>query len=185
MDQLEQQGVLAHPHDHDIQVNLISPSWVLQKGSAKHMKLQDCTLDQLPYVLAFNALNDHLLPQPAKPSLSIKALKFLARWKYHIFADLKNSYFQIHVAKKDWCWLGVMTPFKGVCVLTRAGQGLLNSEAELDELLERVLGQHIASGICDFTCFAPSISISNKKLWPSSSAFSTPSRGVPYFAPAN
>ena len=29
------------------------------------------------------------------------------------------------------------------------GQGLLNSEAELDELLERVLGHHIASGICE------------------------------------
>ena len=63
------------------------------------MKLQDCTLDQLCYIMAFNALNNHLLPRPAKPSLSIKALKFLARWKYHIFADLKNSYFQIHVAK--------------------------------------------------------------------------------------
>ena len=79
MDKLEQQGVLAHPHDHDIQVKLISPSWVLQKGSAKHLKLQDCTLDQLRYVVAFNALNDHLLPQLAKPSSSIKALKFLAR----------------------------------------------------------------------------------------------------------
>jgi hypothetical protein len=42
-----------------------------------------------------------------------------------------------------------MTPFKGVRVFTRAGQGLLNSEAELDELLERVLGDHIASGICE------------------------------------
>ena len=42
-----------------------------------------------------------------------------------------------------------MTPFKGVCVLIRAGQGLLNSESELDKLLEQVLGQHIASGICE------------------------------------
>jgi hypothetical protein len=149
MDQLEAQGVLAHPHDHNIQVRLISPSWVLQKGSAKHKKLQDCKLEELRYVVAFNALNDHLLPQPSKPSSAIKALKFVARWKYHIFADLQNSYFQIHLAKKDWCWTGVMTPFKGVRVFTRAGQGLLNSEAELDELLERVLGDHIASGICE------------------------------------
>ena len=148
MDRLEQQGVLTHPQDHDIQVRLISPSWVIQKGSAKHKKLEDCTLDELRYVVAFNALNDHLLPQPSKPSSAIKALKFLARWKYYIFADLQNSYFQIHLAKRDWCWTGVMTPFKGVRVLTRAGQGLLNSEAELDELLERVLGPHISSGIC-------------------------------------
>jgi hypothetical protein len=78
MDQLEAQGVLAHPHDHNIQVRLISPSWVLQKGSAKHKKLQDCRLEEL---FAFNALNDHLLPQPSKPSSAIKALKFLAHWK--------------------------------------------------------------------------------------------------------
>ena len=115
MDRLEQQGV--HPHNHDVQVKLISPSWVLQKGSAKNIKLQDCTLEQLRYVVAFNALNDHLLPQPAKPSSAIKALKFLAHWKYHIFADLQNSYFQIHVTKKDWCWMGVMTPFTGVQTL--------------------------------------------------------------------
>jgi len=149
MDRLEEQGVLVHPQDHDIQVRLISPSWVLQKGSAKNTPLQDCTLDQLRFVVAFNALNEHLLPQPAKPSSAIKAMKFLARWKYHIFADLQNSYFQIHMAKKDWCWLGVMTPFKGARVFTRAGQGLLNSEAALDDLLERVLGDHIAAGICE------------------------------------
>ena len=45
--------------------------------------------------------------------------------------------------------MGVMTPFKGVRIITRAGQGLLNSEADLDELLECVLGDHIASGICE------------------------------------
>jgi len=149
MDRLEQQGVLAHPQDHGIQVNLVSPSWVLQKGSARNKKLEECTIDELRFVVAFNALNDHLLPQPSKPSSAIKALKFLARWKYFIFADLNSSYYQIHLAKKDWAWTGVMTPFRGVRVLTRTGQGLLNSEAELDELLERVLGHHIASGICE------------------------------------
>ena len=121
---------------------------MLQKGSAKNIKLQDCTLDQLRYVIAFNALNDHLLPQPAKPSPSIKALKFITRWKYHIFKDLQNSYFQIHIAKKEWCHNAHPAPVR---VMTCAGQGLLNSEAELDELLECVLGDHIASGICEIT----------------------------------
>ena len=73
---------------------------------------------------------------------------FLARWQYHIFGDLNNSYFQIPVKKKLWSYLGVMTPYKGVRVLTRTGQGLLGSDVELEELLCRVLGDDISSGHC-------------------------------------
>ena len=42
-----------------------------------------------------------------------------------------------------------MTPYKGLRVLTRLGQGLLNSEGELDELLAIVLGDLISDGICE------------------------------------
>ena len=41
-----------------------------------------------------------------------------------------------------------MTPYKGVRVMTRTGQGLLGSDVELEELLCRVLGQDIADGHC-------------------------------------
>jgi hypothetical protein len=149
MDRLETQNVLVNPHDHGIEVKSVSPSWVIQKGSAKNKALKDCTIDELRWVVAFNNLNDHLLPKPAKVSSLTKAVKFLARWKYHILADLHNSYFQIHVARKYWCWLGVMTPHRGLRVLTRLGQGLLNSEGELDELLAIVLGDLITEGICE------------------------------------
>ena len=149
MDRLEHQQVLVNPHHHGIEVKSVSPSWVIQKGSAKSKPLKDCTLDELRWVVAFNNLNEHLLPKPAKISSANKAIKFLARWRYHILADLHNSYFQIHVAKKHWCWLGVMTPHKGLRVLTRLGQGLLNSEGELDELLAIVLGDLITEGICE------------------------------------
>ena len=151
MDRLEQQNVLVNPHDHGIEVRSVSPSWVIQKGSAKTKALKDCTIDELRWVVAFNNLNCHLLPKPAKVSSLTKAVKFLARWKFHILADLHNSYFQIHVAKKHWCWLGVMTPFRGLRVLTRLGQGLLNSEGELDELLAIVLGDLLTKGICEVT----------------------------------
>ena len=43
--------------------------------------------------------------------------------------------------------MGVMTPFKGVRIITRAGQGLLNSEADLDEVLERPDERHGALGL--------------------------------------
>ena len=41
-----------------------------------------------------------------------------------------------------------MTPFKGIRVMTRTGQGLLGSDVELEQLLARVLGDEISDGIC-------------------------------------
>ena len=140
MDNLEEQNILIDPQKHNIQVRKISPSFILQKGRAKHKKLDDCSIDEIRWVVAFNNLNDTLLPRPSKPTSSKNILSFLAKHKFHIFADLHNSYFQIPIAKRDWQWLGVHTPFKGIRVLTRAGQGLLNSEHDLDELISRILG---------------------------------------------
>ena len=53
------------------------------------------------WVVAFNNLNDCLLPKPSKPTSSKNILAFLARHKYHKFANLHNSYFQIPIAKRD------------------------------------------------------------------------------------
>ncbi len=148
MDSLEQQGVIVDPQTHNIQVKKVSPSFILQKGRAKHKKLEECSLDDIRWVVAFNNLNDDLLPKPSKQTSGRNVLTFIAKHKFHIHADLYNSYFQIPVQKQDWQWLGVRTPFRGVRVLTRAGQGLLNSETELDELVSRVLGNEILSGFC-------------------------------------
>ena len=148
MDNLENQNILVDPQKHNIQVRKISPSFILQKGRAKHKKLDDCCIDEIRWVVAFNNLNDCILPKPSKPTSSKNILSFLAKHKYHIYADLHNSYFQIPIARKDWQWMGVRTPFKGVRVLTRAGQGLLNSEHDLDELISRILGNELAKGIC-------------------------------------
>ena len=49
---------------------------------------------------------------------------------------------------KLWGYLGIMTPFRGIKIITRAGQGLLNSDYELEQLLFKVLGDEIADGIC-------------------------------------
>lgn len=148
MDSLEQQGVLVDPQTHNIQVKKVSPSFILQKGRAKHKKLEECSLDDIRWVVAFNNLNDDLLPKPSKQTSGRNVLTFIAKHRFHIHADLYNSYFQIPVRKQDWQWLGVRTPFRGVRVLTRAGQGLLNSETELDELVSRILGNEILSGFC-------------------------------------
>ena len=38
------------------------------------------------------------------------------------------------------------TPFKGIRVLTRSGQGLLNQEIEMNQLLTKVMGKEIEKG---------------------------------------
>ena len=147
-DELEAQGVLVDPKLHGIPVLHVSPSWIQQKGKAKHKSLQECTLDELRFITAFNSLNDSIRPKPTMSCSANTIFKFLASWECHIFADLSNSYFQLPVKKKLWSYLGVQTPHKGVRVMTRTGQGLLGSDVELGELLSRVLGEDIASGHC-------------------------------------
>ena len=147
-DELEAQGVLVDPKLHDIPVLHVSPSWVQQKGRAKHKALHECTLDELRFITAFNALNDSIRPKVTSSCSATKIFLFLARWKFHVYADLNNSYFQLPVDKKLWSYLGVMTPFKGVRVMTRTGQGLLGSDVELEQLLCRVLGNEISDGYC-------------------------------------
>ena len=147
-DELETQGVLVDPKLHNLPILHVSPSWIQQKGRAKHKQLQDCSLDELRFITAFNALNDSIRPKPTSSCSANSIFLFLARWRYHIFADLNNSYFQSPVKKKLWSYLGIMTPFKGIRVMTRTGQGLLGSDVELEQLLCRVLGEEIACGYC-------------------------------------
>ena len=147
-DELESQGVLVDPKLYDIPVLHVSPSWIQQKGRAKHKQLQECSLDELRFITAFNTLNDSIRPKPTSSCSANSIFLFLARWKHHVFADLNNSYFQLPVKRALWSYLGVMTPHKGVRVLTRTGQGLLGSDVELEQLMARVLGDEITQGFC-------------------------------------
>ena len=147
-DELESQGVLVDPKLFGIPVLHVSPSWIQQKGRAKHKSLQECTLSELRFITAFNALNDFIRAKPSSSCTTKTIFTFLSRWKHHIYGDLNNSYFQLPVQKKLWSYLGIMTPHKGIRVMTRTGQGLLGSDVELEQLLCRVLGQAITDGYC-------------------------------------
>ena len=47
------------------------------------------------------------------------------------------------VHRRLWRFLGVMTPFRGIKMMTRLGQGLLNSDVELDQAMAQVLGDEM------------------------------------------
>ena len=94
---LKPKGFLVDPKLYDLPILHVSPSWIQQKGCAKHKKLQECSLDELRFITAFNTLNDSIRPKPTTSCSANSIFLFLARWKNHIFADLNNSYFQLPV----------------------------------------------------------------------------------------
>ena len=147
-DELEEAGVLVDPKEHNIDILHVSPSFIQQKGRAKHKSLRDCTLDEVRFITGFNVLNEDIKPVTGRSTSAVDIFKFLGKWKHFIFADLYNSYFQIPMRKNLWGYLGIMTPFRGIKMITRAGQGLLNSDYELDQLLFKILGDEIADGKC-------------------------------------
>ena len=150
-DQLESQGVLVDPKKHDIDIRHVSPCFIQQKARAKHKQLDDCTLDEVRFISCFNVLNDSIHPVPGRSNTYNDIIKFFGRHRFLICADLTSSYFQITVHKRLWRFLGVMTPFRGIKVMTRLGQGLLNSDVELDQALAQVLGDEMTEGFCCVT----------------------------------
>ena len=147
-DQLEYHNILADPKSNNIDVRNVSPCMIQQKARAKHKPLDQCTLSEVRFITCFNALNDFIHPISGRSDAYNDIIKFLGRHKFFIFADLADSYFQVKVEKKLWKYLAVMTPYRGIKVLTRLGQGLLNSDVELDQVMRRTLGDEITAGFC-------------------------------------
>ena len=147
-DEMEEQGVVVEPNQHNVEVRHVSPCFITQKARAKHKPLEQCSLDEVRFISCFNVLNDSIHPIPGRSNSYHDILKFFGRHRFIICADLSNSYFQIKVAKKHWKYLAVMSPHRGLRILTRLGQGLLNSDVDLDQVLGRVLGDQQTAGFC-------------------------------------
>ena len=92
--------------------------------------------EKLPSLKGHILVDEMIVFYPNRPKQ--QSPKILAKHKFHIFADLHNSVFQIPIAKKDWQWLGVFIHSKG----------FKNYKHSLDELISRILGHELAHGIC-------------------------------------
>ena len=148
MDEMEGQSILVEPKQHKVEIRHASPCFITQKARAKHKPLEECSLDEVRFITCFNVLNESIHPIPGRSNSYIDILKFFGRHRFIICADMSNSYFQIRVAKKHWKYLAVMSPHRGLRVMTRLGQGLLNSDVDLDQVLGRVLGDEQTAGFC-------------------------------------
>ena len=74
-------------------------------------------------------------------------LRFLTKYKYIIKSDMTKQFFQLPMKKSSIKYLGILTPYKGVRVYTRAAMGMPGSTEHLDELMSRVLGDLMEQGI--------------------------------------
>ena len=147
-DELERDGIMADPSKVNTEVRNVSSTFIQQKGSAKHKPLVQCALNEIRFITCFNALNDSIHPVSGRSNSYNDIMKFMATKPYCIHADLTNSYFQVKIHKKFWKYMGVMTPYRGIRVMTRLGQGLLNSDVHLEQVVTRVLGDEMLAGMC-------------------------------------
>lgn len=134
-DELVQQGVLARPEDVNVSVEYVSPSFLIKKSSGGHR-----------LVTAFNELAEHTRHQPtAMPNVD-DVLRSIGQWKYVVKSDLRQAYYQILLDIASRKYVGIVTPFRGTLVYLRAVMGLPGSEASLECLLSRILGDLMMDG---------------------------------------
>ena len=148
MDDLTDQGVLLIPQDHDIQVQSVCPSFIQRKQRAKNKPENQLTKNDVRLLINFGPINEKIKPVPINVTKPDDILISLGKWKHVIIFDLYNGYFQNHMADDDIPWLGVQTPFGGLRVMSRSGQGLSGMAEEFDELMAKILKEEMKDGIC-------------------------------------
>ena len=140
--------MLLIPHEIDVQVKFVSNVFLQKKGRAAHKDLSQCSNDELRFLCDFTQLNSFLYPTPAKVATAQEIWQFIAENPHIIISDMFNGYFQMHMDSRDYPYLGIMSPYKGLRIMARSGQGLLNSDTELKELVSKVLGEEISQKKC-------------------------------------
>ena len=73
-------------------------------------------------------------------------LRTISSWKYLITSNLRDSLYQIPLAKESMKWRATPTPYHGLQVYLRSAQGMLGSSETVEEMMCTVLRQLIQQG---------------------------------------
>ena len=138
MDELTVQGVLLIPQQHNINIQSVCPSFLQKKQRAKDKSQHLLTKDDVHLLINFGPVNDKIKPIPSHVAKTDDVIIALGRWKELIIFNLYNGYFQIKMCDDAIPWIGVQTPFGGLRVIARSGQGLLRQVEEFYEVLAKV-----------------------------------------------
>ena len=134
-DELVSKGVFARPQEMGIQIEYISPSFLVRKPSSGFRLVTDFT-SLAPYIKVMPSL---------LPDVNSTLLK-IGSWKYVIKTDLTEAYFQLPLSKASRKYCGVVSPYKGAFVYTTGCMGLPGTEVALEELTCTVLGDLVMNG---------------------------------------
>ena len=134
-DELLAEGVFCRAEDVDIKVTHCSPSFLVKKSSGGTR-----------LVTNFGPIADYALVPPSVTTSVEDVMRMLGQHSVIIHTDLTHGYFNIELDKESMGYVGVNTPYKGTYVYQRSVMGLPGSEAALEEILSRILGDLVQAG---------------------------------------
>ena len=148
IDDLTRQKVMLPPEELGITVQAVCPSFLRRKNRAKNKPKELLTKDDVRLLINYGPVNEKIKDIPTPMTTTDDIFNVLGRWKHIIIFDLFNGFFQNHMDPSAMPWLAIMSPFGGLRVMTRSGQGLLGQSEEFNLLLKKVLKEKLQEGIC-------------------------------------
>ena len=131
-DKLEHQGVFVRPENEDIELEHVSPSFMVRKASGGFR-----------LVTSFVALGPYCKVLPTTMPTVESVLRLIATWKYIIVTDLRDAFYQIPLDRRSMKWCGTPTPFRGLRVYAVAAQGMPGASEALEECMSTVFGEEV------------------------------------------
>ena len=135
IDELLDKGVLARPEDVGVNVEYVSPSFLVKKSNGGHR-----------LVTAFHDLSEHCRPTPAAMPTVGDVVGQVSQWNFLIGSDVTDAYYHIDLSQESKKYCGIVSPFRGTLVYQRAVMGLPGSESSLENLLCKILGDLMLEG---------------------------------------
>ena len=115
---------------------------------AKFKQKHELNKNDVRLLINFGLIIEKIKPVPnCVPKVNYVLIK-LGRWSHIICMDLHNGYFQMKMKSNAIPWLGIQTPFGGMRVIARAGQGLMGMAEQFEELTSKILKEEMQEGIC-------------------------------------
>ena len=148
IDDLTDQKVLARPEDLGITVQSCCPAFLKRKNRAKNIDKQLLTKKDVRLLINYGPVNDKIKDIPTPMTTTDDIFNIIGRWKHIIVVDMHNGFFQNHMHPDAMPWLAIMSPYGGLRVMTRSGQGLLGQSEELNLLIKKILKDELQAGKC-------------------------------------
>ena len=149
-DDLTDQNVMGIPQEMpgNVIVQSVCPSFLKRKKRAKNKPIDQLTKDDMRLLVNFGPVNEKIKDVPTPMTTPDDVFNMMGRFKYIIVFDLYNGFYQNHMSADSIPWLGIMTPFGGLRVLRRSGQGLLGQSEEFNLLIKKIIKEELKAGKC-------------------------------------